>query len=116
MFSNSVKVEWIEEHPREMRLLETVVYTDQTGQDWIAPAGSIIDGASIPRFFWRATGSPFVGLYRRSSVIHDVYCVTKSRPHKDVHRMFLDAMEEDGVPKWKRKLMYSAVKHFGPKW
>lgn len=115
-FSNSVKVEWPEGAKRNMVLLEDIEFIDSDHVTWKAPKGSIIDGASIPRFLWRATGSPFVGNYRRASVIHDVYCVTKSRPHEEVHQMFEEAMEADEVPKWKRKLMANAVKWFGPKW
>jgi len=116
LFNNTVKVEWIENESRKMRLIEPVMFVDGNGLTWSADAGDIIDGASIPRLFWRATGSPFVGRFRRASVIHDVYCVTKTRPSADVHRMFAEAMTFDGVPRWKRKLMYYAVRLFGPKW
>ena len=116
MFSNTVKTEWIDGEPRKMRLLESVEFTDSNGQVWEAPAGSIIDGASIPRFFWRVIGSPFVGLYRRATVIHDVYCVTRSEPHEAVHAMFHEAMLADGVSEGKAKAMFEAVDHFGPQW
>ena len=115
-FSNTVKVEWIDGEPRKMKLLEDVEFIDENGKAWKAFAGCVIDGASIPRFFWRATGSPYVGHFRRASVVHDVYCQTKSRPHKEVHQMFKDAMKCDNVPKWKRVIMANAVKTFGPKW
>ena len=51
-----------------MILLEDVSFTSK-GKIWTAPAGSVIDGASIPRFFWRVIGSPFIGYYRRASVV-----------------------------------------------
>ena len=77
-----VAVEWIEsEGPdREMRLLEDFSFRDQDGTEWTVPAGSKVDGASIPRTFWAIVGPPFVGDYRRASVIHDHYCNTKERP------------------------------------
>ncbi len=114
-FSNTVKVEWIEDHRREMILLEDVSFTSK-GKIWIAPAGSIIDGASIPRFFWRVIGSPFIGYYRRASVIHDVYCETQSRSAQVTHDMFLAAMIADGVPQVRADTMFNAVNTFGPRW
>ncbi|MCB0247952.1 MAG: DUF1353 domain-containing protein [Anaerolineae bacterium] len=115
-FNNSVKVEWLQ--GREMRLLEDVTYTDAAGVEWTAHAGDVIDGASIPRLFWRFIGCPFVGEYRNASVIHDVYCQRKAflRPSKTVHQVFYDAMIFEGCPRWKAKLMHNAVKLFGPRW
>jgi len=110
-----IKTEWLSDG-RSMRLLESVVYCDSEGRLWTAPKGSVVDGASIPRFFWRFIGSPFVGKYRKASVIHDVYCVTKERPHKDTHRMFYEAMLASGVGRFKAWVMYSAVKCCGPRW
>ncbi len=115
-FIGDVQVLWLANEPRKMRLTEAFQFKDENGVEWNAPIGSIIDGASIPKTFWRVIGSPFVGRYRRASVIHDVYCVTKSRPHKQVHKMFYEAMRIDGVGYFKAKAMYLAVKVGGPKW
>lgn len=113
-FSGEVKVVWAGK--REMRVLERLLYVADGGTLWEAPEGSVVDGASIPRIFWRVVGSPFVGKFRRASVIHDVYCVTKSRPHKEVHAVFEEMMRVDGVGSFKCKFMAWAVKLFGPKW
>lgn len=107
---------WLPGEPRKMELTRDFSFVDGKGKKWVAPAKSVIDGASIPRFFWRIIGSPFNGLYRRASVIHDVYCVTKSESHEKVHKMFYNAMRADGVSKNKAKAMYWAVKYGGPKW
>jgi len=115
-FDNTVKVEWIEDDPRKMRLLETVRFTDSNGKAWIAQEQAIIDGASIPKFFWRVIGSPFIGYYRRASVIHDVYCFNQMRPAQEVHDCFLEMMIADGVPKIKAETMYFAVNTQGPRW
>lgn len=113
-FDSTVKVEWLKD--REMRLLESVSFVDKKGATWTANKSDVIDGASIPRFFWRFIGSPFIGKYRRPSVIHDVECVKKSSPHKEVHALFYEMMLSEGVPKLKAKAMYSAVRMGGPKW
>jgi len=114
-FMGDVATRWLN-GTRKMKLLKPVLFQDKTGKQWVAPKGAIVDGASIPRFFWRFIGSPFSGKYRRASVIHDVYCVTKSEPYKEVHKMFYQAMRVDKVNYFKAKAMYFAVRIGGPKW
>lgn len=113
-WSGPVKVEWLLDG-REMRLIETLTYCDGNGQLWRAYADDVIDGASIPRFFWRLIGSPFVGKYRRASVIHDVYCKTKVVDSVDLHGLFHEMMLADGVSRWTAFWMWLAVRLFGPR-
>ena len=98
-----------------MTLNERVVFVDNRHNRWIAEAGRKIDGASIPRFFWRFIGGPFSGKYRRASVVHDVYCEDRTQPSRDVHAMFYNAMRADGVSSVKAWLMWAAVRLFGPR-
>src|SRR5215217_925081 len=42
---------------RSMTLLNELRYTDPKGEVWIAPAGSVVDGASIPRSLWSFMGA-----------------------------------------------------------
>lgn len=98
-----------------MRLLEDLTYHDQDGQQWYAYKGDIIDGASIPRFFWRIIGSPFVGRYRRASVIHDVYCKTQVADSIQIHSLFHEMMLADGCSQWVAFWMWVAVRLFGPR-
>jgi hypothetical protein len=48
-FSANPKTEWLDEpgDDRHMRLLNDFWYEDPDGRRWPAPAGSVIDGASI---------------------------------------------------------------------
>lgn len=101
---------------REMKLLEDFNFCDENKRLWTAPKGSTIDGASIPRPVWTAVGSPFVGDYRWSSVIHDHYCVSKERPWREVHRQFYDGMIASGVGVVQAKVFYAAVYRGGPRW
>lgn len=117
-FRGNVQTEWLDpsgDH-RRMKLLSDFAYVDPRGTEWNAPAGWIIDGASIPQLFWTLVGSPFDGAYRRASVIHDVACDRKSRPWKDVHRTFYYAMRAEGLEPGKAKLMYGVVYALGPRW
>lgn len=115
-FSGPVDVRWLTEDEREMMLLESVSFLDSKEVVWTAYQYDTINGASIPRFLWEEIGSPYVGFYRRPSVIHDVYCQRKSRPWQDVHNCLLEMMIADGVDELKAKIMFNAVYVAGPKW
>jgi hypothetical protein len=99
-----------------MTLLNELRYTDPKGVVWIAPAGSVIDGASIPRALWSFMGGPFEGKYRNASVLHDVAYDQKARPPAVVDRMFYDAMRCSGVGAVEAKTMYYALLRFGRHW
>lgn len=114
-FIGKVVVEWLPDG-RNMKLMESFAYVDPYGRKWNAPAGSVINGASIPQFAWSIIGGPFEGKYREASVIHDVACRNKDRPWQDVHEAFYTAMLASGVDTLKAKVMYAAVYHFGPRW
>jgi len=112
-------VTWWLRHPskdRNMKLLCDFTYIDPDGKRWKAEEGAKINGASIPSWAWGKTlGAPFVGDYRRASVVHDVFCYSEE-PYKTVHKMFYYAMRRDGVKKRKALIMYFAVACFGPTW
>lgn len=113
-FDGVVRAEWDDD--RNMRLLEDFAYIDPDGKRWVAPAGSEINGASIPRVLWTPVGGPFTGPYRKASVVHDVGCVERTASPDEVHRMFYYACLCGGVEEAKAKYMYWAVKSFGPQW
>jgi hypothetical protein len=117
-FTGRVAVEWItgQSPERDMRLLEPFAFTDPSGKLWAVPAGVVIDGASIPKAFWTLVGSPYVGNYRRASVVHDYFCDQKTDSWKDVHRMFYYAMVAGGVVELEAKVLYAAVYAGGPRW
>ena len=46
---------------RTMTVMTELSYTDPHGVIWDAPAGSVTDGASIPRYLWSLIGGPFGG-------------------------------------------------------
>ena len=101
---------------RTMTLLTELRYTDPQGFIWVAPAGSELDGASIPRYLWSIMGGPFEGKYRNASVLHDVAYEQKKRPWQDCDRMFYNAMRCSGVSAVEAKTMYYALYKFGHHW
>ncbi len=101
---------------RTMTLLSELRYADPQGVVWIAPAGSQVDGASIPRYLWSIMGGPFEGKYRNASVLHDVAYEQHNRPWQDCDRMFYNAMRSSGVSAVEAKTMYYALYKFGRHW
>jgi len=116
-FEGRVIVEWLTLSPeRDMKLLEPFAFRDVRGKLWSVPAGTIVNGASIPQVAWSAAGSPYTGSYRRASVVHDHYCDTKTESWESVHRMFFDAMIAGGVGEMQAKTFYAFVYAGGPRW
>ena len=101
---------------RTMTVMSEFSYTDPHGLVWDAPAGSVTDGASIPRYLWSLIGGPFEGRYRNASILHDVAYEKHNRPWQDCDRMFYYAMRCSGVNAGEAKTMYYALFKFGHHW
>jgi hypothetical protein len=114
-YSGLVDARW-ENDGRSMTLLNELRYTDPQGVVWIAPAGSKVDGASIPRSLWTFMGGPFEGKYRNASVLHDVAYEQQNRPWADCDRMFYNAMRCSGVGAVEAGTMYYSLYKFGRHW
>jgi hypothetical protein len=114
-YSGPVDTRWSSDG-RTMTLLNELRYTDPKGTVWIAPSGSEIDGASIPRALWSFMGGPFEGRYRNASVLHDVAYDQKNHPPQEADRMFYNAMRCSGVGPIEAKTMYYALLRFGRHW
>lgn len=69
------------------------------------------DLASTPRFLWWIV--PPHGTYGKAGVVHDYLYRNGLRTRKEADDIFYEAMQVLGVPFWKRKLMYFAVRIFG---
>ena len=112
-FVGIVKTEWltdVQRGDRDMRLLEDFTYVDGTGQEWKAPAGSVINGASIPRALWSTVGSPYTDNYRRASVIHDAACGQAHLDRKEVDHMFYWACRAGGCDWLQARTLYIGVR------
>ena len=114
-FEGDVIASWNDDG-RNMTLRENFGYVDARNRLWAAPAGSVVNGASIPAAFWTFIGGPFEGKYRNASVVHDVACSQMTATWEDVHSMFYEACRCGGVDETMAKMLYYAVYHFGPRW
>ncbi len=117
-FQGDVKSVWLTQptnRHRVMELIEPLTF-HRMGKDWTAQPGERVDGAIIPPALWSTVGSPFVGNYRRASVLHDVYCQRKTETWQETHWMFVYTMRTDGECWVKAWNMFMAVWNFGPQW
>jgi hypothetical protein len=80
------------------------------GASVIVPEGFVTDLASVPRILW-AIFPPF-GRYTEAAVVHD-YLYRIEADRKEADKEFYYIMRDEGVKKWKAKLMYWAVRLFG---
>lgn len=96
---------------RDMELAETLSFTDHV-KEWVAEKGRVINGASIPRALWSVVGAPYVGRYRRPSIIHDVYCddATSYRDRRSADRMFYRACRAEGLTRLSSAILYLGVR------
>ena len=115
-FSGEPETVWLTEKgadDRKMRILRDLSFTDPSSQIWHAPAGSIVDGASIPRALWTVVGSPFTGDYRRASVVHDVACDDAGgdkAKRRAADRMFFHACRAGGCSVRQAIVLYLGVR------
>ncbi len=118
VFEGKIVVEWLDEEgaDRKMKLLHDFAFIDFDSVKWAVPNGWIVDGASIPKVFLSIIGTPFVGNYRKASIVHDYYCDVKTATWQAVHRMFYDACIAAGVGEIKAKLMYAGLYVGAPRW
>lgn len=117
-FDGHVCCEWLENGgngQRDMRLLKDFAFHDSRGFRWVAPANAVINGASSPRWAWRVV-PPFIGAWRRASVVHDCACVDQSQPYRDVHWMFYEACRAGGCSRPWAFVLWLSVRYIGPNW
>ena len=114
-FIGDVKTIWGRDH-RDMKLLEDFSYIDPNNKEWKVPQGSFLNGATIPRSLWTLIGSPYVGKYRRASVIHDYFVgegynpEVSNRNRKMADKMFYRACKHDGCSNREASILYIGVR------
>ncbi len=100
----------------EFQLLSQYSFRDERGHLWSVPAGTVVNGASIPKAVWSWIGGPWSGRYRNAAVIHDWMCERKIADSDTAHRVFYEALLAGGVSRFRAWVMYQAVLRGGPQW
>lgn len=119
-FSGDPVTRWLSEpgDDRNMEILEAFAFTDPAGKMWGAPAGSVVNGASIPRPLWSVVGSPYTGDYRRASIVHDVAATEAGQDEvkrRAADRMFYHACRVGGCSVREATILYLGVR-IGSMW
>jgi len=105
---------------------QALTFTDVAGVEWLAPLGTLTDGASIPQVALSVTGDRFGNDVLRAAIVHDAWCQEdnaqqtpeqyRKRTWQATHRMFYEALLAGCTSKAKALLLYSAVFLKGPRW
>lgn len=112
-FSGNPTIKWITDSGLggcSMRLLEDFWYDDPEGRRWVAPAGSVVTSASIPRPLWNSVGCQYTDDYRRASIVHSVACNDAQLQRKNVDKMFYYACLAGGCSLVQAMLLYVGVR------
>lgn len=88
-----------------------VVNEEWVYEDLIIPAGFTTDLDSVPHI--PGVFALYKGRSRVAALIHDYLYAIGDRSRKDIDRLFLHYMIDDGIPSWIAKTMYWAVRAFG---
>jgi hypothetical protein len=105
--------------PGEPEMRETAAlfgYIDPLDVHWDVPTGFATDGASIPPAFKPFLGGSWHKNYIRAAVLHDFYIRRITANPEHVHRLFFNALLASGTPPDLARVMYAAVKKYGPQW
>ncbi len=111
-FSGNPKTMWLSDRgdDRDMQVIEDFWYLDQAGRRWDVPAGTVINGASIPRTLWSSVGSPYTGNYRRAALVHDAVVGREGVLRSESDAMFYFACLAGGCSQLQAKLLYAGVR------
>jgi len=113
MFKSKLILEPYEEEGRFRLVFPLIYYSPREDIEVFVPWGFDTDGASIPPIFneiWKIGGEAMA-----PAVIHDYLYRSQLTSKTVADRIYLEAMEEVGVSKFKRYAMYYTVRIFGNK-
>jgi hypothetical protein len=111
-FSGNPKTMWLSDRgdDRDMQVLEDFWFIDQGGRRWEVAAGTVINGASIPRTLWSSVGSPYTGNYRRAALVHDAALARAGVARAEADAMFYSACLAGGCSQLQAKMLYAGVR------
>ena len=115
-FEGKVIVEWLDDpYVLKLRLVNEFAFHDAIG-DWVVPAGSVVDGRSLPTLFVSLVGRPFESNFRQTAVVYDYAVKSKEHSWEESQRMFFDGLLAEGVMPVEAKVMYMLLNATGARW
>lgn len=99
------------EQRRLWRTTSLTPYRLRSGEILVIPKGFTTDFTSMPRALWAI--EPPTGRAMLAALPHDYLYASMLKTRAEADRIFLDEMEDIGVPWLKRSAMYRGVRTFG---
>lgn len=117
-FDGRLILEWVDDDPfiAQMKLVEPFSFQQASGEIWLVPAGSLVDGRSLPPLFVHMMGHPFDGAFRKTAVIYDHAARDMKRPWQQAQRMFFESSVAEGIMPIEAKVMYALLNATGSRW
>lgn len=94
-------------------MLKDLTYIDRSGKEWTAPRGFIVHKNFFPGILQRWVADPFCFKMRRATAVHCFFRMSHPEIGDDVDRMFIEAMQTDGVPYRQRLAIRFGLSIFG---
>lgn len=94
--------------------LVTPLVAVRNGISWTVPSGFVTDGASVPPIFWPVVSHPLAPSSLRAAILHDWLCRHRTYSATFAADVFYDALRADGCAWLRSRLMWLAVRWFGP--
>ncbi|MEM9931382.1 MAG: DUF1353 domain-containing protein [Bacteroidota bacterium] len=122
--SHTTQLSFINRPDSQFDTTVEITYQDPNGKIWVAPAGTVTDGASIPSVVAGFFGGKLNTNFLFAAIVHDAYCaeanthlpVFQTETWQATHQMFYHACLANGTPSVKAKVMYAGVRLGGPRW
>ena len=112
-FTEALIMKWVSEI-KKFKVFITFDYhvgSEDSDEVITIPEGYLTDLASIPPpARWLI---PKLGRHAQAAVVHDFLYQYHTYPRKRCDKIFLEAMKVLNVPRWKRRVMFRAVRLFG---
>lgn len=77
---------------------------------FMVPVGFQTDGASIPRFAWMTTGTPYAPRHIRAAVVHDYLYQVGHITRLEADAIFRALLLQDGVSRYQAGKMFWALR------
>lgn len=117
-FEGDAELERLDDDPfvPRFRVISELRFEQASGEVWLTPADSIVDGRSVPLMFIQLAGNLFDRKFRKTAITYDYAVQSKYHSWKKVHRMFYDGTLTEGVQPLEAKVMYLLLSASGSRW
>jgi hypothetical protein len=92
------------------KIVVSYAFIDQDGRWYIVPAGTITDGASIPKGLWIVAGHPRETDIGQAAGVHDIDYRLGNGTRKECDQRLIRGMKVLGASWWKRQAVYAGIR------